>query len=39
VTVPVELGRGSWVVRVALNATKDGERFGAHYDLPLVIGE
>lgn len=39
VTIPVDLGRGSWVVRVALNATRNGETFGAYYDLPLVIGE
>jgi hypothetical protein len=39
VTIPVDLGRGSWIVRVALNASKDGQTFGAYYDLPLVIGE
>lgn len=39
ITVPVELGRGTWIVRVALNASKDGQTFGAYYDLPLVIGE
>jgi hypothetical protein len=37
ITIPVDLGRGSWIVRVALNASKDGDTFGAHYDLPLVI--
>jgi hypothetical protein len=39
ITVPVELGRGSWIVRVALNASRDGLTFGAYYDLPLVIGD
>lgn len=39
VTIPVELGRGSWIVRVALNASKDGATFGAYYDLPLVIAD
>jgi hypothetical protein len=39
VTIPVELGRGSWIVRVALNASKGGATFGAYYDLALVIGE
>lgn len=39
INVPVELGRGSWIVRVALNASKEGETFGAYYDLPLVVGE
>lgn len=39
VTIPVDLGRGSWIVRVALNASRNGETFGAYYDLPLVIGE
>ena len=39
VTMPVDLGRGSWIVRVALNASRNGETFGAYYDLPLVIGE
>jgi hypothetical protein len=39
ITVPIELGRGSWIVRVALNASRNGETFGAFYDLPLVIGE
>jgi hypothetical protein len=39
VTIPVELGRGSWIVRVALNATRDGDTFGAYYDLPLFVGE
>jgi hypothetical protein len=37
VTIPVDLGRGSWIIRVALNASKGGETFGAYYDLPLVI--
>jgi hypothetical protein len=39
VTVPIELGRGSWILRVVLNATSDGETYSAHYDLPLVITE
>ncbi|MGH2474378.1 MAG: hypothetical protein ACRDIL_03870 [Candidatus Limnocylindrales bacterium] len=37
VTVPVELGRGSWILRVTLNATRNGETFGAHYDFPIII--
>jgi hypothetical protein len=37
VTIAAGLGRGSWIVRVAVNATKDGQSFGAYYDLPLVI--
>ena len=38
ITIPVDLGRGSWIVRVALNATGAGQQsFGAYYDLPLVI--
>jgi len=37
ITVPVDLGRGSWIIRVALNATKDSGSFGAYYDLALVI--
>lgn len=39
ITVPVDLGRGTWIVRVSLNAHKGGESFGAYYDLPLVIDE
>jgi hypothetical protein len=39
VTVPVQLGRGSWIIRVTLNATRGGVGFGAYYDLPLIVGE
>jgi hypothetical protein len=39
VTAPVDLGRGSWIIRVALNASRGDESFGAYYDLPLIIGE
>jgi hypothetical protein len=37
ITIPVELGRGSWIIRVALNATRGGETFGAYYDFLLTI--
>ncbi len=37
VTIPVDLGRGSWIVRVALTGTKGSETFGAYYDVPIVI--
>jgi hypothetical protein len=39
VKVPIELGRGSWIVRVALNAIKGSESFGADCDFQLDIGE
>lgn len=37
-TIPVKLGPGAWIVRVSLNASKDGDTFDAYYDLPLNIG-
>jgi len=39
ITVPINLGRGSWIIRVSLNASRGDETFGAYYDLPLVVGE
>jgi hypothetical protein len=39
ITVQVPLEPGSWVVRVALNGSRDGESFSAHYDLRLDIEE
>jgi hypothetical protein len=38
ITVPTALDAGSWIVRVALNATRDGVTFSAYYDLPLEVG-
>jgi hypothetical protein len=37
VTVQVPLDPGAWIVRVALNASRVGETFSAHYDFALVV--
>jgi hypothetical protein len=37
ITVEVPLEPGAWVVRVALNASRNGETFSAHYDLLLIV--
>jgi hypothetical protein len=37
ITVQVPLEPGAWVVRVALNASRNGETFSAHYDLLLIV--
>jgi hypothetical protein len=37
ITVPVDLETGLWIVRVSLNGSRDGDTFGAYYDLPLQI--
>lgn len=37
VTIPADLGRGSWIVRVSLTATRDGSSFGAYYDVPVLL--
>jgi hypothetical protein len=39
VTLPIDLGRGSWILRVSLNASRGDATFGASYDLPLVVGD
>lgn len=39
VTLPIDLGRGSWILRISLNATRGEATFGAHYDLPLIVGD
>jgi hypothetical protein len=36
-TVPITLDPGSWIVRIALNATRNGDTFGAHYDIAVTV--
>jgi hypothetical protein len=37
IVVPIDLDPRTWIVRVSLNGSKDGDSFGAYYDLPLTI--
>lgn len=37
VNVPIALNRGTWIVRVSLNASRDGDSFSAWYDLPIIV--
>ena len=36
-SVPVELDPGSWILRISLNGTRQGDTFGAHYDIALTV--
>lgn len=36
-TTPIVLDPGSWIVRVSLNGSRNGDTFGAWYDLPVTI--
>lgn len=36
-SVPVELDPGSWIVRITLNGNRQGDTFGAHYDIALTV--
>ena len=31
------LDAGEWIIRVSLHRTKDGDMFGAWYDMPLRV--
>jgi hypothetical protein len=37
IIVPVDLDPGTWIVRINLNGSRDGDAFDAYYDLPLVV--
>jgi hypothetical protein len=37
ILVRIDLDPGSWIVRVSLNARRDGDSFDAYYDFPLVV--
>lgn len=36
--IPILLDPGSWILRVSLNGSRDGDTFGAYYDLPMRVG-
>lgn len=36
--IPIPLDPGSWILRVSLNGSRGGDKFGAYYDLPLQVG-
>jgi hypothetical protein len=36
-TVPVALDPGSWIIRISLNGSRDGDTFGAYYDIAVTV--
>jgi hypothetical protein len=36
-TVPIILDPGAWIVRISLNATRNGDTFGALYDIAITV--
>ncbi len=36
-TVPITLGPGSWILRITLNRSRNGDTFGAYHDIALTV--
>jgi hypothetical protein len=36
-TVPITLDPGSWILRITLNGNRQGDTFGAHYDIAVTV--
>jgi hypothetical protein len=36
-TVPIPLDPGSWILRITLNGSRNGDTFGAHYDIAATV--